>query len=91
MKKTILSLAVIALLAGCATGSGVREKLTGNQFDEPQIENSKYLKKAENEVRPPAGGPIPVAVYSFQDKTGQRKYMPNVASFSTAVTQGSES
>jgi curli production assembly/transport component CsgG len=31
-----------------------------------------------------------VAVYSFQDKTGQRRNTPNVASFSTAVTQGAE-
>jgi curli production assembly/transport component CsgG len=36
------------------------------------------------------GGPIPVAVYSFQDKTGQRKYAQGYASFSTAVTQGAE-
>lgn len=91
MKKTLLSLVIITLLAGCATGSGIREKLTNNQFDEPIIENSKFLKKSENDIRPPQGGPIPVAVYSFQDKTGQRKYMPTVASFSTAVTQGSES
>jgi len=29
-----------------------------------------------------------VAVYQFQDKTGQRKSEQNIASFSTAVTQG---
>jgi len=78
------------MLAGCAAGSAIREKLTRNQFDEPVVESSKYLTKKENRLLPPAGGPIPVAVYSFQDKTGQRKYVPNVASFSTAVTQGAE-
>jgi curli production assembly/transport component CsgG len=31
-----------------------------------------------------------VAVYSFTDKTGQRRATPGIASFSTAVTQGSE-
>jgi len=91
MKKTLISLVLVAMLAGCATGSAIHDKITGNQFDEPVVENSKFLKKSENDIRPPQGGPIPVAVYSFQDKTGQRKYMPNVASFSTAVTQGSES
>lgn len=90
MKKTILSLAIIALLSGCATSSAVREKITGNQFDEPTVENSKFLQKEKNKLPAPAGGPIPVAVYSFMDKTGQRKSQLNVASLSSAVTQGGE-
>ena len=36
------------------------------------------------------GPPIPIAVYSFSDKTGQKKTSDNLALFSTAVTQGSE-
>lgn len=36
-------------------------------------------------------GKIPVAVYSFRDQTGQYKPLPNVTSFSTAVTQGATS
>lgn len=36
------------------------------------------------------GPPIPIAVYSFQDKTGQKKTTDNLALFSTAVTQGAE-
>ena len=90
MKKLLPLLIVTTMLAGCAAGSAIKEKLTSNQFDEPVVESSKYLTKKENRLSPPAGGPIPVAVYSFQDKTGQRKYVPNVASFSTAVTQGAE-
>lgn len=90
MTKTILSLAIVALLAGCATSSAIHEKITGNQFDEPTVENSKFLQKEKNKLPPPAGGPIPVAVYSFQDKTGQRKSQLNVASLSSAVTQGGE-
>ncbi len=35
--------------------------------------------------------PIPVAVYSFRDQTGQYKPQQNVSSFSTAVTQGATS
>ena len=37
---------------------------------------------------PPAEKMPVVAVYSFLDKTGQRKSVSNIASFSTAVTQG---
>ena len=92
MKKTIISLAVASLiLTGCATGSAVREKMTGKQFDEPVVENNVYLNKDENKLAPPAGGPVPVAVYSFRDLTGQRKSVPNVASLSSAVTQGADS
>ena len=82
---------LVVVLGGCATGSAIREKLTGNQFDEPTVESSKYLIKKENELRPPAGGPVPVAVYGFTDKTGQRKALANIASLSSAVTQGAES
>ena len=39
---------------------------------------------------PPAETMPIVAVYGFLDKTGQRKRMDGVASFSTAVTQGAE-
>ena len=91
LKRTIISLSVVAVLSGCATSSALREKFTGEQFDAPKVEESKFFKKKENTLRPPQGGPIPVAVYGFQDKTGQRKSMLNIASLSSAVTQGAES
>ncbi len=90
MKRTLLSLAVVTALTGCATGSAIKEKITGEQFEAPVVEQSLYLKKDENKLRPPAGGPIPVAVYSFRDQTGQRKSVPNIASLSSAVTQGAD-
>jgi curli production assembly/transport component CsgG len=90
MNKTLISLLIAALLTGCATGSVIKEKITGEQFDKPEIVRETYFTKLENKVLPPSGGPIPIAVYSFLDKTGQRKNIPNVASFSTAVTQGAE-
>jgi len=90
MKKTLLSLAIITTLTGCATSSAIREKITGNQFDEPQVEQSTLLKKDTYKVAPPEGGPIAVAVYQFMDKTGQRKSIQNIASLSSAVTQGAE-
>ena len=92
MKRTIISLAVVTvLLQGCATGSATRKAFTDKQFDEPVVEQSVYLQQQKNKVKPPAGGPIAVAVYGFGDKTGQRKSMPNIASLSSAVTQGAES
>ena len=89
MKLLLTSLAAITLLSGCATSSAIREKVTGNQFDAPVVEESKLLKTEQ--LAPPQGGPIAVAVYSFQDKTGQRKSVPLIASLSSAVTQGGES
>ena len=90
MKQTILSLAIVAVLSGCATGSAIREKVKGEQFDTPKVEESKFLKKDLNKLQPPEGGPLPVAVYGFRDLTGQRKSQPLIASLSSAVTQGAE-
>ena len=82
--KRLLTLLIVILLTGCATGTIV----TGKHFDEPEVAIQTYLEKTK--IDAPEGGPIPVAVYSFQDKTGQRKSVPQVASFSTAVTQGAD-
>jgi len=89
MKLLLTSLAAITLLSGCATSSVIREQLTNKQFDAPVVEESRLLKTEQ--LAPPQGGPIAVAVYSFQDKTGQRKSVPLIASLSSAVTQGGES
>lgn len=88
MKKIITLLLAVFILTGCASSSALREKIVNEQFDLPKIEESKYLKS--NVIKPPLGGPITVAVYGFTDKTGQRKYSSNVASLSSAVTQGAE-
>jgi curli production assembly/transport component CsgG len=90
MKKTLLFLAIATALSGCATGSLVKEQITGERFDAPVVEQSSFFNKDENRLAPPAGGPIPVAVYSFRDMTGQRKHQLNVASLSSAVTQGAD-
>ena len=55
----------------------------------PEITEMKMQKEFDT-VPAPAQKKITVAVYSFQDKTGQRRNSPNIASFSTAVTQGAE-
>lgn len=91
MKKLLIPLLAVTVLSGCATGSGIRSALTNKQFDEPVVEKNLYLTKESTAIQPPAGGPIPVAVYQFLDKTGQRKSQPLIASLSSAVTQGAES
>lgn len=88
MKTFLILLSVVGILSGCASSSALKEKITNEQFDAAKVEKSKYFDK--NKIKAPAGGPISVAVYTFQDKTGQRKYSSNVASLSSAVTQGGE-
>lgn len=90
MNKLLL-LSLVVLLSGCALSSGTRNLITGKQFDEPVVEQNLYMKKDTNKLRPPADGPITIAVYGFADKTGQRKSIQNIASLSSAVTQGAES
>lgn len=89
MKRLLIILSIL-LLQGCATSSMVEKLLTGEQFDDPVVDTSPLLKKEENYLAPPQGGPIPIAVYGFTDKTGQRKSVPNIASLSSAITQGAE-
>ena len=56
--------------------------------EEPiKIEARKKLAADLPELDGPS---IPIAVYSFQDKTGQKKTSDNLALFSSAVTQGGE-
>ena len=48
------------------------------------------LAERMNAVPELDGKKITIAVYSFQDKTGQRKPADNIANLSSAVTQGAE-
>lgn len=81
MKLTPIALAV--LLTGCGTiGNAVRT------FDEPTVTRPQL--KVEENLKEPAAGAIAVAVYNFRDMTGQRKASQNIASLSSAVTQGAD-
>jgi len=86
MANTLNKLTPIALtilLTGCGTiGNAVRS------FDDPVI--TKPTLKNEAKLKEPATGSIAVAVYSFRDMTGQRKASQNIASLSSAVTQGAD-
>lgn len=85
MKKTILSLAVVSLLSGCAILQS-----TGVTESKPEVTTNALQKEFDTVPSPATGKPVSVAVYSFSDKTGQRRPQANIASLSTAVTQGAE-
>lgn len=90
-KITPLVIPMIALLlSGCATGTNLTSLVGSEPHADPQIQRTSFLARDENRIAPPRGGVITVAVYSFQDRTGQRRDTPNVASFSSAVTQGAD-
>ena len=86
MKKTLLAL-IVTMLSGCAV-----IQTTGLSETDPTVTSQRVgIKKEFDNIPPPAiGKPVTVAVYGFTDKTGQRRPQPNVASLSTAVTQGAE-
>lgn len=91
MRLRILTLlAMTGLLSGCIGAihpslnhdtAMLKSKPTVSNFANPKVFDS--LPELD-------GPPIPVAVYSFTDKTGQRKPSGTVSSFSTAVTQGAD-
>ena len=87
MKKTLLSLAILSMLSGCAImqSTGALDQVT-----EVTTQMKSVKKEFDTIPGPSAGRPLSVAVYSFQDKTGQRRPQANIASLSTAVTQGGE-
>jgi curli production assembly/transport component CsgG len=82
MKTTILALATVLALSGCASVVHI-----------PEPEDAKIVintNKEFNTLPAPAGGPVVAAVYGFNDKTGQRKPSEKMANISFAVTQGAE-
>ena len=70
------------MLAGCA----MTQKAGVVEY-RPEVAPNKMQKEFDT-IPPPDGRKVTVAVYTFQDKTGQRKPTPGIASLSTAVTQG---
>lgn len=81
MKKFLLILFLLSL-TGCAN---IHMNLA--QEEPVKLEARKQLVERIPELD---GPPITIAVYGFQDKTGQKKPNTNLALFSTAVTQGAE-
>lgn len=81
--KILTPLAVALFLTGCAS---VNNRING--FDDPVVTTPKL--KAEDLLKEPDAGSVAVAVYNFRDMTGQRKSSQNIASLSSAVTQGAD-
>ena len=75
-----------SILSGCAISQNNRMGTAPKPANMPVM-----MQKEFDAVKPPTNmQPITVAVYAFTDKTGQRRPQQNIASLSTAVTQGSE-
>lgn len=68
--------------------TGTRKYVETKQICVEKAEVIKLPSYVELLNLPPAEEKPIVAVYQFLDKTGQRKSVDNIASFSTAVTQG---
>jgi len=81
--KTLLILFVVSLLTACAVG-----QKAGIEYLPEPVPNR--MQKEFDAVPAPDGRKLSVAVYSFGDKTGQRKPTAGIASLSMAVTQGAE-
>lgn len=79
--KIILPVILSLALAGCSSTINRIESKPA----EPVVTDAQFLNSL-----PPLAGPMIAAVYSFQDKTGQRKPSDRLANISTAVTQGAD-
>jgi len=81
--KALITILTILLLTGCAgTPKNVK-------WSDPNVARSPI--ESELASTPPLDGPkITIAIYAFQDKTGQRKPNDKFSVLSSAVTQGAE-
>ncbi|MEJ5979679.1 CsgG/HfaB family protein [Novosphingobium sp. PS1R-30] len=88
-KTAILALMSCASLAlgGCAAA---QKSLIATASEAPQL--AKVTSSQRDLIYlPPPPAPVPIAVYSFTDQTGQLKPSENIQSLSRAVTQGGTS
>jgi len=93
MRNLALALFCVGLFSGCASMAIPGDKNCAVDFleciEEPQEVELPTFKKLRQ--LPPAETRPIVAVYKFDDLTGQRLSSDGAASFSTAVTQGAKS
>ena len=88
VKFGVIGVVIATLLGGC-TGQHVDKEKIEAASDAPEIITTKRFNEIIN-MKGPDGPRIPIAVYRFNDLTGQRKPSNNFASLSSAVTQGGE-
>lgn len=84
MKKLLLVTLLGVTLTGCASVNTTQLRTWS------QPETIKAEVKVEETLPMPGQAPLAVAVYNFRDMTGQRKSQQNIASLSSAVTQGAD-
>lgn len=82
----------VAALAACLglVGCGLPKTILPDTNAPPAVQQMTVSQR-DLQYLPPPPQPIAVAVYSFQDQTGQLKPGENVQSLSRAVTQGGAS
>ena len=85
--KAVAAILILSFLGGCAMNPSL-QTLRDSEVS-PVVQESPIQQRLED-VPELDGEKITIAVYSFTDKTGQRKPSEMVASLSSAVTQGSE-
>jgi curli production assembly/transport component CsgG len=93
MFKIIATSMIALMLAGCSTTQSVIENVQELPSSDPSPLAKPIVKTKVSEldtIAGPNGPPITIAVYNFTDKTGQRKPNNNIATLSSAVTQGGE-
>jgi curli production assembly/transport component CsgG len=82
MKRILLSFVIATALSGCATIN-----MDASREEPVALQPRESLTTKIPDLD---GPPITIAVYGFQDKTGQMKPNDKLAVFSKAVTQGAE-
>lgn len=92
MKKVFLILPIALGLSGCVGGLHPRfnKSPVDLVYNNAPVVSKYAMPKLFTNLPQPGQPAIPIALYSFTDKTGQRKPSSTLASFSTAVTQGAE-
>lgn len=86
--KALFAILLLAVLTGCTSMQGAWDKKV--PIGEPPTIQRSPIPEMLSAVPPIDGKKITIAVYGFQDKTGQRKPADNIANLSSAVTQGAE-
>jgi len=81
--RALITLLSIVLLTGCAGN------LNNKKWSEPTVARNPIQSQLDSTPHLD-GDKITIAVYGFQDKTGQRKSNDKFSVLSSAVTQGSE-
>jgi len=85
--KLLAAILLTLILGGCAMTPSL--ETLHNADSTPRIQASPIPERMDA-VPPIDGKKVTIAVYSFSDKTGQRKPADNIANLSSAVTQGAE-